>query len=243
LITLCITEIVTRGTINQLANQEVIFYFERLFEPIVVATLRRTLKNITGPYELVPSQCFNVVDIAQEKERMKQAMTLRFDHVKMVLSENKKRFAPGVEFLGRKVKGGKRAEEIPLYVYHECAIEGCTDMCMLDVTCSECGIRTCSQPEHKEHASHVGLVKSATVTATAAASPVQPEKKKAQKRGAKKQPVAEVVPVAASPSLLSSSSTATNSDQQLLRSELNEMKAQLKELKALLSLRSSEGGS
>jgi hypothetical protein len=234
---LCFAVIVTRGTINQLANQEVIYYFERLFEPIVVATLRRTLRKVTGPYELVPSQCFNVVDIAQEKERMKEAMTLRFDHVKMVLSENKKRFAPGVEFLGRKVKG-KRAEESPLHEYRECAIEGCPNMCMLDVTCSECGIRTCSQSEHKEHASHVGLVKSTTATTTATVSRVQSVKKRAQKRAAK-QSVAKVVPVAASSS--SSSSAATNSDRQL-RDDFNQMKAELDELKALLSLR-NQGGS
>lgn len=202
----------------------------------MVATLRRTLRKVTGPYELVPSQCFNVVDIAQEKERMKEAMTLRFDHVIMVLSENKKRFAPGVEFLGRKVKG-KRAEENPLHEYRECAIEGCTNMCMLDVTCSECGIRTCSQSEHKEHASHVGLVKSTTATATA--SHVQSVKKKTQKRAAKHS-VAEVVPVAASSST-SSSSAATNSGRQL-RDDVNELKAELDELKALLSLR-NQGGS
>lgn len=223
---MCDAVIVIRGTINQLSNQEVIYYFERLFEPIVVATLRRTLSKITGPYELVPSKCFNVVDIAQEKERMKQAMTLRFDHVKMVLSENKKRYAPGVEFLARKAKG-KRTEEAPLREYQKCAIEGCNNMCALDVTCFECGIRTCSQSEHIKHASHVGLVKSTTAMTTA--SPAPPAKKNIQKRGRKKA-VAEAVAASLSSS---SSSTITNSEQQLRR-DLDHMKAEVDELKALL---------
>jgi hypothetical protein len=214
------TEIVTRSAINQLANQEIVFYFERLFEPIVVATLRRTLKRQMGPFELVPTQCFNVVDIDRDNERMKQAMTLRFDHVRMVLSESKKRFPEGVEFLGRRAKD-QRTEDVIVDSYKECAIVGCSNMCMFNSACVECGISTCSQREHSEHASHIGLPLKVlpipdAVLASSAEEPLN--KKKRQVRTRRKVAAAAPLPVASS-----------REDPRALREELDELKAMMQQ--------------
>lgn len=203
-----------------MANQEVVFYFERLFEPIVVATLRRTLKRKMGPFELVPSQCFNVVDIDRDNQRMKEAMTLRFDHVRMVLSESKKRFPEGVEFLGRRAKD-QRTEDVVVDSYKECAILGCSNMCMFNSACVECGISTCSQREHSEHASHIGLpLKDPSVPDALPASSAEepPNKKKRHMRTRRPVAVAAPSPVASS-----------KEDPHALREELDDLKAKMQQ--------------
>jgi hypothetical protein len=56
-IILCVQAIDTKDSL-QISNSEVVFYFERLFEPMVVATLRRKLKDVAAKkYELLPMEC------------------------------------------------------------------------------------------------------------------------------------------------------------------------------------------
>lgn len=57
LIILCAVAIDTRDSL-QISNSEVVFYFERLFEPMVVATLRRDLQHVAAKkFELLPMEC------------------------------------------------------------------------------------------------------------------------------------------------------------------------------------------
>lgn len=183
------------------------------------------------PFELIPSQCFNVVDIERDNERMKAAMTLRFDHVRMVLSENKKRFPEGVEFLGRRGKDQQRTEESGVDSYKECAIAGCSNMCMFDSACAECGISTCSQREHSEHASHIGLpLKDKGGTEDAAPEPQNKKKRQARTRASPK-PVAVAAPSAVASSV---------EDPRKLREEIDVLKAMVLQF---MSSRSSSGSS
>lgn len=149
-------EIETRTLDHQISNQEIVYYFERLFEPIVVATLRRTLqKNKDKAYELIPSECLTVgarASILDANVRIKARMRLTFDLVKNVLKGSKTKYEEGEEILTRpgRPKSAPRTE-----VYKECAVVGCTSMAILNAECQECEVCACA--EHSDHSLHNSL--------------------------------------------------------------------------------------
>jgi hypothetical protein len=149
-------EIETRTLDHQISNQEIVYYFERLFEPIVVATLRRTLrKNKDKAYELIPNECLTVgarAAISDANVRIKARMRLTFDLVKNVLKGSKTKYEDGEEILARpgRPKSAPRTE-----AYKECAVVGCTSMAILNAKCQECEVCTCDA--HSDHSLHNSL--------------------------------------------------------------------------------------
>jgi hypothetical protein len=149
-------EIKTHTLDHQISNQEIVYYFERLFEPIVVATLRRSLRQKKWEvYELIPRECLTVGArgaIADTNARIKARMRLTFDLVKNVLKGSKTKYDEGEEILSRPGRG-KSAPRTE--VYKECEIVGCTSMAVLNSKCQVCNVCTCE--EHREHSIHNAL--------------------------------------------------------------------------------------
>lgn len=138
-----------------MANQEIIYYFERLFEPIVVATMRRHIARLSTQYELFPAvnlSSRNKTAIADAQDSINKQMYYRFNEVRTVLEGTRKRFAPGQEI----VKRPKLGTVVPAETaYMTCQVKGCCRVASLvDGKCPDCEIYRCSHREHFSHANH-----------------------------------------------------------------------------------------
>lgn len=139
-----------------MANPEIVYYFERLFEPIVVATLRRNIALLPAVYELLPAELLSSRSqsaIVASQEAIQKQMFYRFNEVRMVLEGTRKRFGPGQEILKRPKKKTVAPAETPFML---CQVKGCS--CIADtVQCPDCQIYRCSTLAHFTHANHSQL--------------------------------------------------------------------------------------
>lgn len=155
---LFVTVIDTSKLPYQVANPEIVYYFERLFEPIVVATLRRNIAHLPTEYELFPAELMSSRShsaVVASQETIQKQMFYRFNEVRMVLEGTRKRFGPGQEILKRPKKKTVAPAETPFIL---CQVKGCS--CVADTVqgkCPDCQIYRCSTLAHFTHANHSQL--------------------------------------------------------------------------------------
>jgi hypothetical protein len=176
-ILLLTTEIDTSKLPYQVANPEIVYYFERLFEPIVVATLRRTIALLPKAYELLPAEILSNRShsaIVASQEAIQKQMLYRFNEMRMVLEGTRKRFGPGQEILKRPRKKTVAPADTPFIL---CQVKGCS--CVADTVqgkCPDCHIYRCSTLAHFTHANHSQLQLKDAIAEDATSCPgLQPE--------------------------------------------------------------------
>jgi hypothetical protein len=141
----------------QVANPEIVYFFERLFEPMVVATMRRHIATLPSEYELFPTVYLSSRSqeaMSHTREATANQMRYRFDQVRMVLEVPRKRYGPEQEIL-RRPKKKMSTPDASKFVM--CQIQGCSRIACLQSKCPDCNIYRCVHPDHYSHASHSDL--------------------------------------------------------------------------------------
>jgi hypothetical protein len=177
---LCVTVIDTSKIPYQVANPEVVYYFERLFEPIVVATLRRNIAQLPTQYTLLPPLVLSSRSqsaIAVSRQANERQMLYRFNEVRMVLEGTRKRYAPGQEILKRAKKKIVEPVDTPFVL---CQVNGCSRIAdAIAGKCPDCQIIRCCSLEHFAHANHSQL----PCNAAAASNIMEPPPEEPRGRG------------------------------------------------------------